>query len=442
MGSIPVNTEIVDGCFLYRSNLVWYLYNIAAQTTYTITGSLPSDSMGGYLSRRSIIFEGTNLIVGLRNSTDGQVEVRTYTLSGTTYTLASTEILGNTSSDYWGGVLKLANGTLLCYWYHPVAAPEMTEEKFSYRNLAGAWSTVTYDGDTRSDGTELIQMGAAQDPTGVIWAFFQHDSYHVGSLIKLTEDGTTLSVDSFDVDFFLEDTEYEPENENPSFRCRSCSDGVIVAYQNDHFTIHEISPVFLKGAGINVVKVTTDGTKSILFQSTPSTLDRCDQFGLIMEGDTPSVVYRAYSATDHDFTDYYIENAAGATYLGNYSGHYKGITGVAWPTSFEYPYVAATRPQIFTLNRTLYLQNLSGASLTSVAYAPAMAEQITPAVLAMVTAGYAPVLNLIVPTGTLAIQIIGYAPAITGTGEGEIQYVILSDPWHLTRIMKIRRKIN
>jgi hypothetical protein len=316
----------------------------------------------------------------------------------------------------------------------------MTEEKFSYRNLAGAWSTVTYDGDTRGNGSELIQMGAAQDPTGVIWAFYQHDSNHVGSLIKLTEDGTTLSVDSFDVDFFAENTEYEPENELSSFRCRSCSDGVIVAYQNDHFTIYEVSPL-LKGAGINVVKVTTAGDKSILFQSTPSRVERNDQFGLIMDGDTPSVVYRAYSATDHDFTDYYIENAAGATYLGNYSGPYKGYTGVAWPTSFDYPYVAATRPQIFTLNRTLYLQNLSGGSLTSVAYAPTMAEQITPAVLAMVTAGYAPVLNLVVPTGTLAIQITSYEPTITGAGEATIQYVILSDPWHLTRTMKIRRKI-
>lgn len=339
---------MAGNCFIHNPYPYenYLITDIDAGITYPINDN-PYGASGDppIIQRLPMIFENGKLLILTNSDANGNLrELRTYSLVGGQYVRESTIPIG--SGGISGGptgypqgmkhaLIRLHNGTIIAMWSQTKVLPTgqyYTSPMFSYRNLAGSWIELEIPDLPNGDFPEWkMQATCVQDDAGGIFAFWKHDTFHKIAAAHLIEDGSKLTVDWVNTNFFPQDTIFAPEGEWPFLIAKPCTNGVMVAYQWNNFVWYSSDP-FCKGAYIRVVKVLPSGVKVVVYTSVKDT-ERIQPFGLSVKNDIPQLVYQVKDDAILAFTKFYLDISGQMTFLG-LGQSANEITGFAWSDKY------------------------------------------------------------------------------------------------------------
>jgi len=237
--------------------------------------------------RLPIVIDGSGfLIAGFRQGPNG-LAVDSYSKGWRGYSVKSSQFI----SPSWmfsrvTNMKRLQSGAILLVWYKELFGTTKSFPCFSYRKLDGTWITLEPEWDNLSMGMPWVSADFAQDITGGIWYFAQHDSNRNIACIRLHDTGQDIVIDSINPEFVWNDEGILGcEGENPYIVTEPYGDGIILAYHSSNYKFFSTSP-FSKGAKINVTQVSPSGVHTLMYQ-TPDYAERVTPFALA--GD--SIVY-------------------------------------------------------------------------------------------------------------------------------------------------------
>ena len=211
------------------------------------------------------------LVAGYRNG----IVVDRYKKQGKGYYRAFTEVVTIDPQARVTNLKRLSDGSLLLAWYREVPNTSMSYTQFS-TSKDGYWRTLSVAWDNLSPGMPWLSADFAQDSTGLIQYFAQHDSNNTMCRITLADD---LSVRSIELGFVPKGTPLSCEAESPYIVCEPYLDGVILAYHSADYKFFSLTP-HLKGARINVTTVSPAGEHLPLYQ-TPDYAEKLNPFALM-----------------------------------------------------------------------------------------------------------------------------------------------------------------